>query len=205
MFAQKRLSASSSASSRIILVGAAVCAALCLASAVYALWAATVQSKSSISISAAAIEICQTMFDEHGEEVPAPETCQLNGADNTVTRILRLQNNGTCELYAEVVVSFVWRAADGSIANAGADIDVAIEAGPWQLLEGGPWQQEEWGLLWPRPLAVGETTDAILLSVQVPEEALAAHRGAQLEMNIEAHAVQSEHTAAAFLQEQGWL
>ena len=149
-----------------------------------------------ITSGAVGITLKETMLDENGNEVTYenPEDNKMPG--DSISKIVRVQNDDEPAWIRIRVTKLVNEKAD---AKNAITINYNLGTAPTQ------WTQKDGWFYYNKPLAKGESTDPLFKFVDFDGKKMDNdYQNATIEINVEAQAVQSANNGTKVLEATGW-
>ena len=145
------------------------------------------------------LAIRQTTLGPSGSEVPVSQGSSFNiTTQNTVSRILRVENVGSHPMYVRVAIHMEGSTAQGSTFDASAMVSYQLNEDAWLYQDGWYYYKQ--------PLAPDETTEELMTQVIFADISTISQQypGSRFDMQVDAQAVQSENNAPDALSASGW-
>lgn len=144
------------------------------------------------------IEIVETMLDSSGKEVPFPKD-GLTGImpDTSASKIVRIKNTGIGEAWVRVNIGTMVTSKDGKELSA-EHIGWHPASDLWAF------DETHMYLYYTKPLAPGETTEAIMDFVLFSKDMGNEYQNCTANVIVYADAVQTAHNGSTVWEAAGW-
>lgn len=167
----------------------------------------TQTAENVISFGNLKMAIHETQLNSAGGEDPVPNGHEVEAASGKASRIVRVQNVGSSDMYVRArPVMTVERADDGSVSDDELRAVVSFgmdQTGAWRDGGDGWWYYSQ-----PVEASTdgqGQVTDPLMESVEfVGDFYRVVGPGGRFVFTVEAQAVQVEHNGESALEAQGW-